>query len=70
MIRPSREYGHWAGQKSIVWGEEEISGADAVVVVTAHGNVDYDELGAWAKLIVDTRNVMVGRHISGRLVKA
>ena len=70
VIRPSREYGHWAGQKSIVWGEEEISGADAVVVVTAHGNVDYDELGAWAKLIVDTRNVMVGRHISGRLVKA
>ena len=70
VIRPSREYGHWAGQKRVVWGQEEISKADAVVVVTAHRNVNYDELGLWAKLIVDTRNVMVGRHISGRLVKA
>ena len=70
VIRPSREYGHWAGQKSVVWGREEVSVADAVVVVTAHRNVNYDELGLWAKLIVDSRNVMVGRHISGKLVKA
>jgi len=39
-------------------------------VVTAHQNVNYDELGAWASLIVDTRNVMSGRVVAGRLVKA
>ncbi len=69
-IRPSREYGHWAGLKSVPWVQSEVSKADVVVVVTAHRNVNYDELGAWASLIVDTRNVMSGRVVAGRLIKA
>ena len=38
--------------------ENEISKADAVVIVTDHDQVDYDLLGRCARLIVDTRNAM------------
>jgi UDP-N-acetyl-D-glucosamine dehydrogenase len=38
-----------------------VRGADCVVIVTDHGNVDYTAVVAEAKLIVDTRNVLKGR---------
>ncbi len=69
-IRPSREHSHWAGVKSIVWQEQSISQSDAVLIVTAHRNVNYGELGMWSKLIVDTRNAMHGIPTLGKLVKA
>jgi UDP-N-acetyl-D-glucosamine dehydrogenase len=37
---------------------EEVSAADAVLIVTNHGGIDYDALGRQAKLILDTRNAM------------
>jgi UDP-N-acetyl-D-glucosamine dehydrogenase len=58
IVTPTREHDNWTGKKSIAWGKEEITGFDAVVVATAHDNVDYRQLAAWAQLIVDTRNVM------------
>ena len=58
IVTPTREHNNWTGKKSIAWGKEEITGFDAVVVATAHDNVDYRQLAAWARLIVDTRNVM------------
>jgi UDP-N-acetyl-D-glucosamine dehydrogenase len=58
VIRPTREHPHWAGTKSIAWDKGLISGYDAVLIATAHDAVNYKELGAWAKVIVDTRNVM------------
>jgi UDP-N-acetyl-D-glucosamine dehydrogenase len=39
-------------------GAEEVSAADAVLIVTNHGGIDYDALGRQAKLILDTRNAM------------
>lgn len=70
VIRPSREHGHWAGFKSVVWSREVIEGFDAVLISTAHANVDYTELGQWAKLIVDTRNAMKGQVHRAKIVKA
>jgi UDP-N-acetyl-D-glucosamine dehydrogenase len=70
VIRPSREHGHWAGTKCVSWDQKTISGFDAVLIATAHQNVNYEELGQWAKLIVDTRNAMKGRKIEGSIVKA
>jgi len=58
VIRPTREHGHWAGTKSIAWDKNLISSFDAVLISTAHDAVNYKELGNWAKLIVDTRNIM------------
>ena len=58
VIRPSREYSHWAGTKSVKWNHKIISSFDVVLISTAHDAVNYKQLADWARLIVDTRNVM------------
>jgi UDP-N-acetyl-D-glucosamine dehydrogenase len=59
-IRRTREHAHWAGTASVPWLEDEIQGFDAVVIATNHRRVNYRELAAWARCIVDTRNAMAG----------
>ena len=58
VIRPTREHRQWAGTKSVSWDRATIAGFDAVVIATAHACINYQELGDWAELIVDTRNAM------------
>jgi UDP-N-acetyl-D-glucosamine dehydrogenase len=58
VVTPTREHAHWAGKKSVVWSKDEIAGFDAVVIATAHDNVDFRQLAAWGGLIIDTRNAM------------
>jgi UDP-N-acetyl-D-glucosamine dehydrogenase len=58
VIRPSREYPHYAGRKSVEWNEDTISSYDAVVIATNHDDINYRELAKWADCIVDTRNAM------------
>ena len=58
VIRPTREHPHWAGTESVAWTLDTISTFDAVVIATAHANVNYQELADWASCIVDTRNAM------------
>jgi UDP-N-acetyl-D-glucosamine dehydrogenase len=58
VIPKTREHAHWAGTKSEVWSESTIRGFDAVLISTAHDAVNYKQLGAWAKCIIDTRNAM------------
>ena len=60
VIRPTREHPHWAGVRSVDWSRESISGFDAVVIATAHGRVNYQELAEWCGCLIDTRNVMAG----------
>jgi UDP-N-acetyl-D-mannosaminuronate dehydrogenase len=38
--------------------EAEVAAADAVLVVTNHGNVDYELVVGSAKLVLDTRNAL------------
>lgn len=70
VIKPTREHAHWAGVRSIEWKKEIIEDYDAVLVATAHANVDYKQLGAWSKLIVDTRNALRTEHKTSAVVKA
>lgn len=58
VVTPTREHGHWTGTKSIDWRKETVGSYDAVIIATAHDNVDFKELAAWAPLIIDTRNAM------------
>lgn len=58
VIRPTREHAHWAGTKSVRWTRQTISSFDAVLIATAHQSVNYGQLATWARLIVDTRNIM------------
>jgi UDP-N-acetyl-D-glucosamine dehydrogenase len=69
LIRPTREHSQWAGTKSIPWDRATVAGFDAVIIVTAHACVNYQELGDWAQCIVDTRNVMASVQLPpGRAV--
>jgi UDP-N-acetyl-D-glucosamine dehydrogenase len=60
VIRPTREHAHWTGTKSVTWNQDTIASYDLVLISTNHACVNYQELGTWAKLIVDTRNAMAG----------
>jgi UDP-N-acetyl-D-glucosamine dehydrogenase len=60
VIRPTREHAHWTGTKSVAWDQETIASYDLVLIATNHACVNYQELGQWAKCIVDTRNAMAG----------
>jgi UDP-N-acetyl-D-glucosamine dehydrogenase len=71
VIRPTREHGHWTGTKSVTWDQKSISSFDTVVIATAHKGVNYQDLAAWARSIVDTRNAMKGLPVkAGQLWKA
>ncbi len=56
VVRPTREHPHWEGHTSVAWTRETISQFDAAIIVTAHANVNYQELVAWSQIVVDTRN--------------
>ncbi len=58
VIRPTREHPHWAGTRSVAWNRKTVGSFDAVLIATAHQQVDYAELAKWAPCIVDTRNAM------------
>ena len=45
-------------KKSVELNEETIRSFDLVLISTAHDSVNYQELGQWAEVIVDTRNAM------------
>src|SRR4029453_8135072 len=71
VIKPTREHSHWAGKKSVEWDRATIESFDLVLIATNHACVNYQELGAWAQCIVDTRNAMAGTHVrSGKVWKA
>ncbi|WP_291297142.1 nucleotide sugar dehydrogenase [Elioraea sp.] len=55
-IRPSREYPHLAGRRSVPWDLAAFGGYDAAMIVTDHDGLDYAGLLAAAPLVVDTRN--------------
>lgn len=64
-VKPSREHGNLMGRKSVTLSSRAIAGADAVVVVTDHDDIDYALIGGHAKLVLDTRNAMTRAGISG-----
>ena len=72
VIPPSREYGGFAGQRSVELIPETIAGFDAVLVATDHDDVDYHALVAAARLVVDTRNATreVAGHHRHKIVRA
>lgn len=59
-IKPTREYDHWTGTKSVGWSKEEVSQYDAVIISTNHSNINYQELADWCDCIIDTRHEMNG----------
>ncbi len=57
-VKSFREDGH--EHHSVDLTDEELSRADAVVIVTDHSSVDYQRVVNLAKVVVDTRNATAG----------
>jgi len=55
-VKRTREYRQLQGMESVPLTEETIASHDAVLISTAHSNVDYQFLVDHAQLVVDTRN--------------
>jgi UDP-N-acetyl-D-glucosamine dehydrogenase len=71
VIKPTREHPQFAGIKSIEWNRSAIENFDVVLIATNHSSVNYRELAAWARCIVDTRNAMAGVPLApGKVWKA
>ena len=68
--RPVRR--HNLSLKSVRLDPESVASYDAVIIATDHSRVDYEMVGKYAKIVVDTRNVMHRKGIvpKGILVKA
>jgi UDP-N-acetyl-D-glucosamine dehydrogenase len=58
VIRTSREHAHLTGVQSVSWRKDVVRSFDLALISTAHREVNYEELGAWSGIIVDTRNAM------------
>jgi UDP-N-acetyl-D-glucosamine dehydrogenase len=70
-ITATREHAALTGRRSVALGAEILAGYDAVLVATDHDAVDYAMVAAHARVVVDTRNVMVKAGVSGpHVVKA
>ena len=48
--------------------KKTIESFDLILIATNHACIDYEELGAWAPLIVDTRNAMAGLKVGSAKV--
>ena len=71
VIKPTREHPALSGLRSSSLTAEEIAGADAVVILTDHDQIDYALIAQHGGLILDTRNVMARAGIdSPAVVKA
>lgn len=69
-IPPSREHAALTGLKSVPLTVEQLKKYDAVVIATAHRDVDYQRVMDHAKLIIDTRNATDGLTGAAHVVKA
>lgn len=63
VIPDTREHSEWQGQKSIEWSKKNIELYDAIVIVSNHAKINYNALGEWADIIVDTRNAMANNDM-------
>jgi len=56
VIPVTREHAALAGRRSVSLDRATLAGYDAVLIATDHDSVDYGEVVAYAKVLVDTRN--------------
>jgi len=57
-IEKTRKYPQFEGLRSIELNAKSLKNYNAVIVVTAHQNVDYKLIADYGRLVIDTRNVM------------
>jgi UDP-N-acetyl-D-glucosamine dehydrogenase len=68
-VKPSREHAHLTGRRSVPLTAKSLSGADAVLIVTDHDDVDYSMVAKHGRLVLDTRNAMTRAGLAGRHIR-
>lgn len=70
-IPMTREHAEFAGRRSVPLTRDVVSSFDAAIICTDHDAVDYANLVAWSRLVIDTRNVCArAGAVAGHVVKA
>jgi UDP-N-acetyl-D-glucosamine dehydrogenase len=70
-IPMTREHPEFAGRRSVPLTRDVVAGFDAAIICTDHDAVDYVNLVAWSRLVIDTRNVCARTGATaGHVVKA
>ena len=70
-IPNTREHSEFAGRSSTPLDSDRLAAYDAVLISTDHDAVDYALVAKCARLVVDTRNVMSRKSLTGdHLIKA
>ena len=70
-IPETREHANYTGRKSITLDAKALASYDAVLISTDHDAVDYAVVAQYAKLVVDTRNIMARQDLkSDNIIKA
>jgi len=68
-VKPSREHANLTGRKSAPLTAKSLSGADAVLIVTDHDDVDYSMVAKHGRLVLDTRNAMTRAGLAGSHIR-
>jgi UDP-N-acetyl-D-glucosamine dehydrogenase len=58
VIPRTRENPQWAGRASVPFDAATFAATDAVIIATAHANVDHRQILAWSDLVIDTRDAV------------
>ncbi|NQV55178.1 MAG: nucleotide sugar dehydrogenase [Rhodospirillales bacterium] len=69
VIPNTRDHAALAGRKSIEWSVETLGAFDAALIITDHDDVDYTELAAASRLVIDTRNAMKGQRQDSVIIR-
>ncbi|WP_421998992.1 nucleotide sugar dehydrogenase [Reyranella sp.] len=64
----TREHRELAGRQSVEFSEGSLSAFDAVIICTDHDAIDYRQLVAWSRLVIDTRNACARNGIAAEHV--
>ena len=64
-IPPTREHPALTGRRAVAWDRASLASFHAALIATDHDEVDYALLAESVALIVDTRNVMARRGLTG-----
>ena len=60
---------HGLNMTAVPCDKAQLAAADLVLIVTDHAGFDINLIAEHARLLVDTRNLMKGRSVKGRLVR-
>ncbi len=70
LIPDVKGFSELSGMKSVKLTKQKIESFDAILIITDHSYINFEMIAKHSKLIIDTRNSMLGIETSANVVKA